>query len=125
MTTTTGAVAPLETSILQPHDEVSCRPAQGGGAPSWHRSREEQQLIQACKQGDRNAWDALIHRYEKPVYRFAYTLAGNYDDAADIAGQVFLRLYEGIHTYRDEAAFTSWLFCIVRNVYIDTCVRAH
>src|SRR5579872_6442145 len=124
MSATTGALAPLETSILQPHDEVSCRPAQGGGAPSCHVSREERQLIQACQQGDRNAWDALIHRCEKLVYRFAYALSGNYDDTAEIVGQVFLRLYEGIHTFREEAYFTSWLYSIVRNAYIDTCVRA-
>ena len=81
-------------------------------------------LIDLCRQGDTRAWNALIQRYEKSVYRFAYTLCRNYDDAADIAGQVFLRLYENIRTFRNESNFTSWLFRIVRNVYVDTCVRA-
>jgi RNA polymerase sigma-70 factor (ECF subfamily) len=85
---------------------------------------EDWRLIQACKQGDHKAWDILIHRYEKSVYKFAYTLARNYDDAADIAGQVFVRLFENIHTFRNDSHFTSWLFCIVRNVYVDTCIRA-
>ena len=86
-------------------------------------SQDDWRLIQACKRGDRDAWDILISRYEKSVYKFAYTLARNYDDAADIAGQVFVRLYENIHTFRNDSHFTSWLFCIVRNVYVDTCVR--
>jgi RNA polymerase sigma-70 factor (ECF subfamily) len=81
-------------------------------------------IIQRCKQGDEKAWDALIARYEKSVYKFAYSLSRNYDDAADIAGQVFVRLYENIHTFRNDSHFTSWLFCIVRNVYVDTCIRA-
>jgi RNA polymerase sigma-70 factor (ECF subfamily) len=85
---------------------------------------DDWRLIQACKQGDRRAWDQLIARYEKSVYKFAYTLARNYDDAADIAGQVFVRLFENIHTFRNDSHFTSWLFCIVRNVYVDTCIRA-
>jgi RNA polymerase sigma-70 factor, ECF subfamily len=85
---------------------------------------DDWKLIQACKQGDRHAWNLLIQRYEKSVYKFAYTLARNYDDAADIAGQVFVRLYENIHTFRNDSHFTSWLFCIVRNVYVDTCIRA-
>ena len=41
----------------------------------------------------------------------------------DIAGQVFLRLYQNLHTFRNEASFTSWLFRIVRNTYLDLCVR--
>jgi RNA polymerase sigma-70 factor, ECF subfamily len=86
-------------------------------------SQDDWRLIQACKRGDREAWNKLIARYEKSVYKFAYTLARNYDDAADIAGQVFVRLYENIHTFRNDSHFTSWLFCIVRNVYVDTCVR--
>jgi RNA polymerase sigma-70 factor (ECF subfamily) len=85
---------------------------------------DDSTLIDLCRQGDTAAWNALIQRYEKSVYRFAYTLCRNYDDAADIAGQVFLRLYENIRTFRNESNFTSWLFRIVRNVYVDTCVRA-
>jgi len=87
-------------------------------------SAEDWSLIQSCKQGSREAWCALIRRHEKSIYKFAYTLSRNYDDAGDIAGQVFMRLYENIHTFRNDSNFTSWLFCIVRNVYIDTCVRA-
>lgn len=92
-------------------------------APLYYAA-DDWALIQACKRGEPAAWDALIRRYEKSVYKFAYTLARNYDDAADIAGQVFLRLYENIHTFRNDAHFASWLFCIVRNVYVDTCIRA-
>jgi RNA polymerase sigma-70 factor (ECF subfamily) len=82
------------------------------------------ELIQRCKAGDKAAWDLLISRYKRSVYKFAYSLSRNYDDAADIAGQVFVRLYENIHTFRNDSHFTSWLFCIVRNVYVDTCIRA-
>ena len=94
------------------------------GARSLPGYLDDRTLIDLCRQGDTNAWNALIQRYEKSVYRFAYTLCRNYDDAADIAGQVFLRLYENIRTFRNESNFTSWLFRIVRNVYVDTCVRA-
>src|SRR5258708_24371741 len=94
-----------------------------GPQPTRARS-DDWRLIQACKQGDPAAWNDLIKRYEKSVYKFAYTLARNYDDAGDIAGQVFVRLYENIQTFRNDSHFTSWLFCIVRNIYVDTCIRA-
>ena len=80
-------------------------------------------LLERCKTGDAGAWDALIRRYEKSVYKFAYSLCRNHEEAGDIAGQVFLRLYQNLHTFRNEASFTSWLFRIVRNTYLDLCVR--
>lgn len=80
-------------------------------------------LLDRCKAGDVAAWDALIRRYEKSIYKFAYSLCRNHDEAGDIAGQVFLRLYQNLHTFRNEASFTSWLFRIVRNTYLDLCVR--
>lgn len=87
-------------------------------------SSEDAGLIQACKGGDSLAWEILIHRYEKSVFKFAYSLCHNYDDAADIAGQAILRVYENLSSFRQDSHFSSWLFCIVRNIYVDTCVRA-
>ena len=86
-------------------------------------SHSDLALIERCKSGDTAAWDQLIHRYEKSVYKFAYSLCRNHEEAGDIAGQVFLRLYQNLHTFRNEASFTSWLFRIVRNTYLDLCVR--
>ena len=80
-------------------------------------------LLERCKEGDAAAWDTLIRKYEKSVYKFAYSLCRNHEEAGDIAGQVFLRLYQNLHTFRNEASFTSWLFRIVRNTYLDICVR--
>lgn len=86
-------------------------------------SISEMVLLERCKAGDSTAWDTLIRRYEKSVYKFAYSLCRNHEEAGDIAGQVFLRLYQNLHTFRNEASFTSWLFRIVRNTYLDLCVR--
>jgi RNA polymerase sigma-70 factor (ECF subfamily) len=86
-------------------------------------SDEAALLLERCNAGDAAAWDTLIKQNEKSVYRFAYRLCRNYDDAADIAGQVFVRLYQNLHTFRHEASFSSWVFRIVRNTYLDLCVR--
>lgn len=80
-------------------------------------------LLERCKSGSKAAWDSLFRKYEKSVYKFAYSLCRNHDEAGDIAGQVFMRLYTNLHTFRNEASFTSWLFRIVRNTYLDLCVR--
>src|ERR1051326_7976658 len=78
-------------------------------------SASEVVLLERCKAGESAAWDILIRKYEKSVYKFASSLCRNHEEAGDIAGQVFLRLYQNLHTFRNEASFTSWLFRIVRN----------
>src|SRR5262249_19320535 len=85
---------------------------------------DERSLIDSCRRGNALAWNELVARYEKPVYKFAYALSRNHDDASDIAGQVLVRLYENIHSFRNESNFASWVFRIARNVYVDTCIRA-
>jgi len=85
---------------------------------------EQDVLIARCKAGDRQAWDTLIHCHEKLIFRFALSLAGNATDASDVTAEVYLRLVHGLETYRQDAAsFKSWLFRIIRNTYIDVCIR--
>jgi RNA polymerase sigma-70 factor (ECF subfamily) len=81
-------------------------------------------LIERCKAGEAEAWDALIKRYEAPVFKFAYSLSRSHEDADDITGRVFFRIYRNINSFRQESSFKSWLFRIVRNCYVDMCVRA-
>ena len=80
---------------------------------------DERLLIDRCKLGERSAFDTLIRGYEKRVYNLAYRLSGNYDDANDISIDAFLRVFQAIKLFRGEANFSTWLFRIVTNVYLD------
>lgn len=80
---------------------------------------EEQALIQRCKNSDIGAFDDLVRRYEKRVLNFAYGIAGNYHDANDIAQEAFVRVFNSIQTFRGDAVFTTWIYRIVTNVYLD------
>ena len=106
--------------MTQPHEGLHTNTS---AVTATSDSHTDLALIERCKSGDTAAWDTLIRRYEKSVYKFAYSLCRNHEEAGDIAGQVFLRLYQNLHTFRNEASFTSWLFRIVRNTYLDLCVR--
>jgi len=76
-------------------------------------------LIQRCKQGDVCAFNELVQRYEKRIFNFAYRMAGNYDDANDVAQEAFIRVFNAINSFRGDANFTTWLYRIVTNVYLD------
>ena len=79
----------------------------------------EKAIIARCKAGDRSAFDALFKNYEKRVYNLAYRLSGSYDEANDIAVDAFLRVFQAIRLFRGDSHFSTWLFRIVTNVYLD------
>ena len=80
---------------------------------------QERLLIQRCQKGERDAFDTLFKQYEKRVYNLSYRLSGNYDEANDISVDAFLRVYQAIRLFRGDANFSTWLYRIVTNVYLD------
>lgn len=85
---------------------------------------DEQVLIQRCKDGDIGAFDELVAHFEKRVFNFAYRIAGNYDGANDVAQEAFIRVFNSIQTFRGDANFTTWIYRIVTNVYLDERKKA-
>ncbi len=76
-------------------------------------------LIQAAKRGGREAIVQLLQEIETPLYRTAYYLIGNEQDALDITQDALLRIYSNIANYREEAQFKTWAQRIVTNLCID------
>jgi len=95
----------------QAHSQTCCEPL------------TENALLERCQAGDPDAWNTLFHRYSGIVYNAAYGRCRNRDDANDIVGLVFLHLYQHLHTYRQQVSFRIWLFILVRNTFIDHCIR--
>jgi RNA polymerase sigma-70 factor, ECF subfamily len=92
--------------------------------PPGDRSRKElspndRMLIMRAQSGDTSAFNELIQQYEKAVFNFAYRLTSHYDDANDIAQDAFIRAFSAIHSFRGDASFTTWLFRITTNVFLD------
>ncbi len=76
-------------------------------------------LIERSKKGDLSAFDDLVRRYEKQIYSYAYRMTQNYDDANDIAAEAFIKAYQAIDKFRGDSNFSTWLFRIVTNIYLD------
>ncbi len=82
-------------------------------------SLTDEQLVRECSAGNRRAFDVLLHRYERPIYHLAYRLAGNHDDAHDIAAEAALRIFRSIGTFRCAITLPAWINRIVANVFYD------
>ncbi len=87
-------------------------------------SPHDSQLIERCRHGDREAFDELVRRYERQAYNLAYRLTGNYDDASDVVVEAFVRAFQGIHTFRGDANFGTWLHRVVVNTFLDLRKRS-
>jgi RNA polymerase sigma-70 factor (ECF subfamily) len=80
---------------------------------------EERRLIDRSRRGELPAFDELVRRYERSVYNTAYRLSGSYDDASDIAQEAFVRAWNNLKSFRGDSAFSTWLYRIVTNVFLD------
>ena len=76
-------------------------------------------LVRRARDGDYEAFEALFERHRMLVYRFAYQMVPRRDDAEDIVQEAFVRAYQNLGRYRDEAKFTTWLLRIVTNLCTD------
>jgi RNA polymerase sigma-70 factor (ECF subfamily) len=61
----------------------------------------------------------LVLVYQKHVFNLAFRLSGNYDDAQDIAQEAFIRVFNSIGSFRGDANFSTWIYRIVTNVFLD------
>ena len=79
----------------------------------------ERELIAAAKQGDQNAFEALIHLYEKKVLALTRRLCANPDDAQEAAQEAFLAAWQGLPFFRGESSFATWLYRLTSNACMD------
>jgi RNA polymerase sigma-70 factor (ECF subfamily) len=80
------------------------------------REDEDAALVTACKQGNMDAFAALVDRHGKRVYAVAYRITGDRCDAEEVAQEAFVNAWRGIKAFRGEARFATWLTTIAVNL---------
>ena len=81
--------------------------------------RETRELIVRIKNGDDRAYSKLIKLYHNQVASLAFKMVGDYDEAADIAQDVFVKTSRNIWRYDESKKFYTWLYRIAINAAID------
>lgn len=82
--------------------------------------RIDERVIEACQQGDREAFRLLFEAYKDKVFSISlYYFKGDETAARDVTQQVFLRLIRKIEQFRRDAEFTTWLYRLVVNACMD------
>src|ERR1700745_3695249 len=76
---------------------------------------EELALVRAAKQGDDSAFEELVRRYDRNVFRIAQHITQNREDAEDVVQEAFLKAYGNLAKFQEQSKFYTWLVRIAVN----------
>src|SRR5436190_18225613 len=76
-------------------------------------------IVERYLAGDMTAFDELMIRYERQIYRVCYRFVDNRDDAMDLAQDVFIKAFEHLSSFRRESSLKTWLYRIAMNHCIN------
>lgn len=79
----------------------------------------ETELISRCQQGDHEALKEIFDQYHRKVYRIAYGVVRQREEALDIVQEVFIKLYHSIRSFKGKSKFYTYLYRMAMNTAID------
>ncbi len=82
-------------------------------------NREEDEIISRCQQGDQEALKEIFDKYHKKVYRIAYGVVRQREEALDVVQEVFIKLFRSIKNFKGRSHFYTYLYRMVMNTAID------
>ena len=77
--------------------------------------KDESILVTEAKAGSYTAFEELVNRYEKKIYRLGLNLTGNPEDAEDMLQETFLKAFEHLPNFREDSRFYTWIVRIAIN----------
>jgi RNA polymerase sigma-70 factor (ECF subfamily) len=72
-------------------------------------------VVARCLNGEHNAYEAIVARYQQGLFNVALRMLGNYEDARDATQSAFIKAYEHLDSFNPELRFFSWLYRILKN----------
>jgi RNA polymerase sigma-70 factor (ECF subfamily) len=102
---------------VKSHADFFCSPSviPQGACALIFRAVEDADLIGKARQGEVEAYNLLISRWEKRVYNYLLRIVGEREEALDLSQDVFLKAYQNLRKLDDAARFAPWLFRIAHN----------
>jgi len=78
-------------------------------------SEEDARILRGLRAGIEEAYEELIDRYEQQVYGMVYRLLGNQSDTCDVVQEVFLKVFRGVKSFREQSSLRTWIYRIAVN----------
>src|SRR5881392_452663 len=80
---------------------------------------DDRALVARILAGDRDRFTDLVKRYEKRVINYVYRITHRYEEAHDLAQEIFVKVFLALDRYDPKYQFSTWLFRIAQNSAID------
>ena len=80
---------------------------------------DEGVLVQRARQGDLEAYDELVQRYQERIYATVYHMTSNHEDANDLAQESFIKAFQALKSFKGGSSFYTWLYRIAVNKTIN------
>jgi RNA polymerase sigma-70 factor (ECF subfamily) len=80
---------------------------------------DERAVIERAQAGDREAFEEIVHHYDRDVLRIALNILHKPEDAHDIYQEAFLKVYKNLPRFRFDCSFYTWIYRVVTNVCLD------
>src|SRR6266550_2704905 len=80
---------------------------------------DDRALVARILGGDRDRFTELVRRYEKRLVNYVFRITHRYEEAHDLAQEIFVKVYLALDRYDPKYQFSTWLFRIAQNASID------
>jgi RNA polymerase sigma-70 factor (ECF subfamily) len=80
---------------------------------------EDQELVRRSLKGEKEAFEMIIKKYQKPLFNYIGRMVSERELALDFTQDVFVKTYSSLHLYRSQYKFSTWLYKIASNYVID------
>ncbi|HUP48755.1 MAG TPA: sigma-70 family RNA polymerase sigma factor [Thermoanaerobaculia bacterium] len=80
---------------------------------------DDRTLVARILEGDRDRFADLVRRYERRVINYVYRITHRYEEAHDLAQEIFVKVFLALDRYDPQYQFSTWLFRIAQNSAID------
>ena len=80
---------------------------------------DEKLLITKAQSGDPFAFEELIAMHQKNIFSIAFRIAGNHEDASDMAQEVLIKIFRNLEQFKGDSKFSTWLYRVATNTCLD------
>ncbi len=84
---------------------------------------ELENTVERCREGDEDAWSALVNTTLRPIYRLCASYAPTAAEAEELTQEVYFKLWENLHRYNAGSNFMAWAWRVAKNLIIDSYRR--
>lgn len=86
---------------------------------------KDEEIVSVVKAGNIEIFGVLVRRYEEKLIRYARKFLFNYQDREEIVQEVFIKAYKNIQSFDTSKKFSSWLYRIAHNEFINAIKKKH